>query len=144
MIMKRLTDALLDSMAMAEFTGQSMSEWRKAHGVSRRTVYRWQQRADYRDRLSKTRTRVIEQVYTDLAVIARKAVKKLEHIMDHGIGEAIQLAAAKTLLTSLLAIGNYRSGQELVEQLTDRIAELENQRAQPVPLKITPPSAPSA
>jgi hypothetical protein len=144
MIMKKRTDALLDSLAMAEFSGQSMSEWSRAHGISRRAMSRWRLRPDYLHRLNQSRNRLIESVYTDLAVIARKAVKKLEHLMDDGIGEAIQLAAAKTLVTSLLSVGNYRSGQELVEQLTDRIAELENQHAQPIPFTLARPTPPSA
>jgi hypothetical protein len=121
--MKR-SDALLDSLAMAEASGVKYTAWAKAHGVSARAAYGWRKLPEYRQRIGAHRAEVLDRVLELYHSKALNAVLVVGRLMETAKNEAVQLAAARGLISDLMSVQTFGELKAQIQFLQQEISEI--------------------
>ena len=86
--------------------------------ISKRTVYKWLQREDFKQRFAEVRQELFTEALEQLKVLTREAIATLEDILKNGTKETSRVTASKTVLELALRLKE-------VEELEKRVEELE-------------------
>ncbi len=102
--------------ALALAGGKTVIDAAGEAGVSRSAVTRWQHDAGFRQLVADYRGRMVDQAVGRLADLAIEAVGTLDAERQEGEKSSDRIAAARALLSSLIAL---RSAAELEGRITE-------------------------
>jgi hypothetical protein len=108
----------LNSLAFAVAAGRSVASWCGEHKIPKRTAYDWTKLPEFKVMVSAHRRRLIDVGLGKLTKHVGKAVAQIAELATSAESESVRLAAARAILSELIAIGNYAD-------LEARVADLE-------------------
>lgn len=114
----------MNSLAFAVAAGRSVSGWCGEHEIPKRTAYDWTKRPEFKAMVTAHRRRLMDAGLGKLTRHIGKAVEVIADLAAKAESESVRLAAARAILSELVAISNFAD-------MEARIAELENRATQP-------------
>ncbi|QDU39218.1 Helix-turn-helix domain of resolvase [Maioricimonas rarisocia] len=110
-----------DHIALLVAAGQSVAAVAEQTGVSRRTIYRRLEQAEFRTRVRDLRADMVDQAAGYLSRTAVKAVRTMESLLDSD-SDTVRLGAARSILETGMRL---RESAEFAQRLADVEARLE-------------------
>jgi hypothetical protein len=111
------------SLAVAIASGRSVAAWRRDRGVPSNTAYRLASSPECQKLVAEIRRRAIDQAVGKLTKAAVKAVDRLVKLADSGTSEAVQLQAARAILSELIAVETHAKLSERLLAIEERLNE---------------------
>jgi hypothetical protein len=108
----------VESLATALAAGGSAAAWAEAHGVPRRTAYRWAAEAGVKAQVRGLRQGLVADAVGKLAEAATTAVDTLKGLLAEKQPASVRLGAARAILSALVEVQAHA-------ELADRVAHLE-------------------
>jgi hypothetical protein len=130
------TAAKLDSLAMWTATGGAAANWAKDNGVSIRATYEWLKLDEVRERVDLIRGRLIDEGLGKLVGTVRKAVSRIDHLVDSATTDVVKLSASRAVLAEVVTLKTFTD-------LERRVAALESGGANVVAERTDEPSLPA-
>jgi hypothetical protein len=101
--------------------GLSVTDASEKAGVTRKTVYRWLDDDDFKSKVAKRQSDVLERVRGRLSALAIKSLDVLEALMDSR-NETIRLRASNSVLSRITEILEVLSLEERIEKIESEIS----------------------
>ncbi len=108
----------VESLAAALAAGGSAACWAEAHGVPRRTAYRWAAEDGVKSRVQSLRQGLVGDAVGQLAAAAGSAAETLKALLTEDQPATVRLGAARAILGALIDVQTHA-------ELADRLARLE-------------------
>jgi len=91
--------------------------------ISKRTVYKWLQREDFKQRFAEVRQELFAEALEQLKVLTKEAINTLEDILKNGTKETSRVTASKTVLELALRLKEVEELEKRVEKLEKIVGE---------------------
>jgi hypothetical protein len=110
-------EPLKDHFARWIASGGTVASWSEESGVPIPTAYRWYRADRFKRLVGAYRRPVVDRAIGAMVRSLSRAVDSIDHLIERGETDAVKLAAAQTLIDSVLDIGRHAELEAEVRQL---------------------------
>jgi hypothetical protein len=121
-----------DQLAVAIGHGQSITAWARKNDVPRSTAYYWANRPDVRRLVADHRRRYLDRALAWMARRSMWAVKRITTLGETAESEAVQLRAARAVLSDQIAVAKHADFEFRMSEIEEEIRVRNGNAARPV------------
>lgn len=107
--------------ALMVASGHTTRQIAQKIGVAKITVTRWRAMATFQAEVSRRQTQLLTGLFAHLLRASKKAIRRLESVIDKG-SEQNQVSAANTVLRHLLAMHDASITEQRLAKLEEQIS----------------------
>jgi hypothetical protein len=110
-----------DQLAIVIGRGASIVAWARANEVPKTTAFRWAKDPDVKKEALSYRRRVLDRVVGRMTKFSDDAVDTMRRISKDGDTDAVQLKAARALISDMISLSKYSGLEERMTGIEERL-----------------------
>lgn len=122
---RRRNQNLMSQCALAVASGASIGRWARENKVPERTAYGWSMLPEFKTLVASNRQTIVSRAVGVLVKHSTAAARELARLVKNGESDSIRLAAARTLIDQVIALGNHAEAARVLAEMQTRINQIE-------------------